>query len=428
MAVYFAPQPQLVPGPWGALGQGLQNLAPGLQQGLTGMALGRMGREDLLAMQQHQQQQQARQQYEQQLAAAQASQQQLAALPPEQAAGVTGAAYPAFTPQPQFPSLQSPLNIQAATQAQLGKAFQDPLQRELLKADIGLKQASAIEKLRPPSLTKSQLIARLGTKIEQGVATERDMALLNILNKPSMQVTVNTGDLQRAVGEQLQDFSQAQRDINQFKANPENRDLAKDFDIGVETSSKGILQLNVEGKKAPTSEQIKERKFGELLKSKIVQINDIVTKVREIPLTGPIAGRTRGALAEVIGGQSEFVKLKQLLDSLIMRVYMMSGKQVNETEMKLFKGMQPQANDPSDTFDTRLIGFYRELKDMSGISDALWNDLGLKTPSGADISTLERPKAQEQQQISSPETQADFDAIPSGTTFIDTDGIRKVKR
>ena len=45
-----------------------------------------------------------------------------------------------------------------------------------------------------------------------------------------------------------------------------------------------------------------------------------------------------------------------------------------------------------------------------------------------DVADPNQLQDQLQDQVTTPTTQADFDAIPSGTVFIDTDGVRKVKQ
>jgi hypothetical protein len=176
---------------------------------------------------------------------------------------------------------------------------------------------------------------------------------------------------------QLSEFKKGQGAIAEFTANPENADINKEFDIGLETDSKGVLQLKIGKGSQPTSEQLNKKEFSRLLRSKVEEINEITADTN---LTGPIQGPVRRALAETLGGQDEFVKLKQLLDSLIIRVYMLSGKQINETELKFLQSIQPQSNDPTSTFRTRLKGFYDELKTISNISDNLWNEAGIRLP------------------------------------------------
>lgn len=202
-------------------------------------------------------------------------------------------------------------------------------------------------------------------------------------------VNVNQGgQLQKTVGEQLTETKKAQTDINAFVANPENSDIAKALDFSIETNAKGIPQLNITQKKQPTSEQINKKEFLKLLRAKVERINEITSNKK---LTGPIQGPVRRALAETVGGQTDFVELKQLLDSLIIRVYMLSGKQINETELRFLQSIQPQDNDPTDTFDTRLKGFYNELKTISLISEELWNEAGIRLPSGKPIPRIETP-------------------------------------
>ncbi len=234
--------------------------------------------------------------------------------------------------------------------------------------------------------------------LDPNTPPEKKKLLMGLMSSGAQQtVNISQGGLAKGVGEQLKEFKQAQTDINKFAANPENADLAKGFDVGIKTDAKGNLVLNVVQKARPTSEQVNKQEFLRLLRVKVDRLKEISAKTKK--LTGPITGRVRGMLAETIGGQNEFVELKQILDSLIIRVYMLSGKQINETELKFLQSIQPQANDPADTYETRLNGFFNELKVISEITDALWQETGIRMPpTGApgkkEIKTLSASQAQ----------------------------------
>lgn len=193
---------------------------------------------------------------------------------------------------------------------------------------------------------------------------------------PSTTVNVNTADMQKNIKQQLDSVKEGEEGIRAFVSNPENADIVRNMDLGMETDTKGILTLQVKPKKAPTGEQINQKQMTELLRQKVSEINKLAA---DKSLYGPVEGRLNKIAMETIGTVPEAVKLQQLLQSLIIRVYMLSGKQINQIEMNMLRELQPQLDDPDTTFKTRLDGFYNELKAMSEISDELWSQLGLKT-------------------------------------------------
>lgn len=266
------------------------------------------------------------------------------------------------------------LNLQGVTNpAALQVAAQLGLQQQAQQAEL----LQLLAKPKTPE-SESQFTAFLGRKIAEGTASEEEKTLFGQLTKVPEGTQIFMGEAgPGTVANQLEAFGRAQRQINDFTQNPENADLSKDFKAGVVTNPKGQLVLDIKAKDKPTAEQIKSREFLELLKAKVDRINVLAKEKSKI---GPIQGRFAKAKGALIGGEPVATELNQLLDSLIMRVYMLSGKQINETELRFLQGIQPQVKDPDDTFDTKLQGFYNELKQLSGISDKLWNEAGIKTP------------------------------------------------
>jgi len=199
------------------------------------------------------------------------------------------------------------------------------------------------------------------------------------LLKADTTVNLNQGPSVGDINQQLGAFKSGQQAIDAFVNNPLNSEFIQNKKFGLKTNTKGELIFDVQDKDRPTAEQIMTREFRELLKNKVERLRGLVAK----GLTGPVEGPVRGLFAETIGGQDEFVEMKQLLDSLILRAYMLSGKQISGPELDHLKGMQPQANDPDTTAMKRLDGFFEELQVMSEVSDKLWNELGIRTPKSA---------------------------------------------
>jgi hypothetical protein len=92
-----------------------------------------------------------------------------------------------------------------------------------------------------------------------------------------------------------------------------------------------------------------------------------------------------------------------------------SGAQINEQEFKRLTKIVPQLDTSDDVFQAELQNFIDEMnsiiKTKEGISRQA-GKRGLKDPT----------------EITSPKTKKEFDAIPVGQIFIDTDGKRKVKQ
>ena len=262
-------------------------------------------------------------------------------------------------------------------------------------------------------ITQSNLVARLGEKVAAGTATDGEKAIFERLTeRAGTNVTVNTGgETVSAIPEQLENLSYGQELINQFKNNPNNKEILKNSDVNVVTNTKGQLQLEVKPKDAPAASQIKEISDLISLRNSVDTIDslykpDYVGIVNGNPLLASIKEQTG------VGVDTQEVQFRRITNDLSDRLLRArSGAQINEQEYKRLLKIVPEPTLSPDAFKARLNSFRDDLDNVIDTKKEILEGTGNRPVSGV-------PK------ISG---DADFDKLPSGTIFIGPDGKRRIK-
>lgn len=307
------------------------------------------------------------------------------------------------------------------------------LNRQQQQARAGLQATKGIT----PSQTN--LIGTIGRKIADGTATEGEMNVFNRLTeKAGTEITINNIEqLSPNIQTQITALKESQNLINEFTADPANADILKNSNVNVITNTKGQLQLEVKPKGAPAAIQIKEltdlvglrnsmRTIDTMFDESFVGLvegNPLLRGIGETTGIDVIESVKQGRHVLLTSKQIQFSRIVNDLSDRLLRAR--SGAQINEQEFKRLEKIVPTLGLSEVAFKARAKDFARELDNIIAIKEKGIEQAGqrpLRLQANIITPTLR------QQAITTPKTQAEFDAIPSGTEFIDTDGRRVRKR
>ncbi len=314
-------------------------------------------------------------QFQQQKQAAESQLAKIRALPLQQRQEFQGPvpSFPAFVP---FPRAQS---------AAGGEEFS-----KFLLAQQGQAGRTALAQAKPPPReTESQFRAREGQRIQDIPPEQRTVKEQKRLDdifsgRPLVQVQL-PGEQRQAAKEQIGILRDLQTAANEFNA----EGISPNFEAIIKTDTKGQNIIALEPKTKPTSEERNQEVLLTAVRESMKNIAEVATAKR----VGPIQGRLTSIKAELIGSDPSGAELISELNSLILFVYGLSGKQVNETEFKILGNLMPKITNPDSTFTKRYNTFLRRLKTISGIRDNIWNQIGIsqinkQARPGVDIRTL----------------------------------------
>lgn len=238
--------------------------------------------------------------------------------------------------------------------------------------------------------------------LNPNTTTERRQLLKGsgILGGSGTTVNVNTGDTFQSADAQIKRIQTMQEAANRFNENS----LAPNQKAVVKTDSKGNNVIALEGLGTPTSEERSQKVLLDVVRSSMDNIATVAgleigedgkfKSTGKLGRTGPIEGTLTNIRTKLIGGDPSGAQLQNELTSLIMTVYALSGKQINENEFKVHSKMMPSIFDPDDTFISNYNTFLGRLKTLSGIREDLWEKLGLSTTKSSkeDAAKAERRK------------------------------------
>ncbi len=339
----------------------------------------------------------------------------------------------------QLGQITDPATRQRVLQSLTTQQLISPEQREQASATLDLTRAQAGKARQPLQVTQTQLIGRIGEKIANGTATPAEENVFNRLTEKAGTV-VNVNNIESLtpnVRTQIEALKDAQSMLNDFVSDPENENVLKNSDVNVITNTKGQLQLEVKPKGAPTATQLKEISDLVGLKNSMGTIDALfdpsfvgviegagsVRGVSEATGVDVVKSIKQGRKVELTGKQVQFNRIVNDLSDRLLRAR--SGAQINEQEFKRLTKIVPTLGLSEVAFKARQKDFERELNNIIATKEATIQQAGQRP-----IRLLQQPQGPtraEAGKIASPKTQAEFDAIPQGTIFIDEDGLRKRK-
>ncbi len=287
----------------------------------------------------------------------------------------------------------------------------DPVDGTIRK-DLGRPNFTPSQQLSQFAVDEINAIDAKPNKTPADIARRREL-----VGRSGQQITTNVnlpGETTRTVEQQLKGVAGASVAINQFKT--ENPDIVKDNEITMATNSKGEPQLLIKPRAAAGDAALKE--FSDLVTLRdsaktaqtlfdpsfvgLVQGSDIINAIeRKTGITG-----------------SKEVSFKRIVNDLSDRLLRArSGAQINEQEFERLTKIVPRLDTAEVVFEAEMKSFIDELDKILNTKQKISEQAGRRG--------LRQPG---QQVVPSPTTQAEFDAIPKGAEFIDTDGIRKRKQ
>ncbi len=242
------------------------------------------------------------------------------------------------------------------------KAQRTPPQQAELDSLVGRKP-----------LTEGQFRVKEGQRIQaipidQRTAKEQKRLDDIFAGRPMVQIQL-PGEQVKAGREQIGILRDLTTAASEFNA----EGIAPNFRAVVKTDVKGRNVIALEPKTKPTSEERNQEVLLTAVRESMANIADVATAKR----VGPIQGQFTKIKAELIGSDPSGAELVSELNSLILFVYGLSGKQVNETEFKVLGKLMPQITDPDRTFTARYNTFLRRLKTISGIRNNIWEQIGV---------------------------------------------------
>lgn len=239
---------------------------------------------------------------------------------------------------------------------------------EFAPYDIGAQLPPVPKKEQTISQLRAAKIIELQEKAKKGIITSEEKGQLDkmLIGQPLVQI----GDASPIVAEkQIENLRTLQTAANAFNESG----FVPNFSAIVKTDAKGVNVIALEAKEKPSSEERNQEVLLGAVRKSLNNIRQVATAKK----IGPIQGRWTSLRAQIIGGDPSGAQLKNELTSLIMIVYGLSGKQINENEMKLYENMMPKITDPDDTFVANFDTFMERVKTLSGIRQDLWNKIGI---------------------------------------------------
>ncbi len=141
----------------------------------------------------------------------------------------------------------------------------------------------------------------------------------------------------------------------------------------------------------------------------------------EKTVTGPVVGKIepiKGLFGWTTMPQEDFMAATSAFKNKIIKE--ITGAQMSEVEAKRIMKQVPDITDPPIRWEAKWRQSKKNLEFLQNRRLEILRQSGIRVP--------EDQQQPQQDEIPTPKTQADFDAIPAGTEFIDTDGKRKVKQ
>jgi hypothetical protein len=231
---------------------------------------------------------------------------------------------------------------------------------------------------------------------------------------------VPIGQVPQAAPTAAQQISQKKLDlINQIEAIPssertiEQRESLKKMLVGGPA-----VQVNL-GKPASASERTAIAETEATLDS-LDNLENLFNSLET--QTGPVVGRiapAKGLLGLTTENQESLMAASSAFENKVIKDT--TGAQMSEKEAQRILKQVPRMTDPPARWKAKLAQTRRNMKLIQKRRSEVLEKSGITSPLASPIDVT-------QQQVSSPTTQAEFDAIPSGAQFVDTDGVRKVKQ
>jgi len=146
-------------------------------------------------------------------------------------------------------------------------------------------------------------------------------------------------------------------------------------------------------------------------------VDKLESIVNRSSITGPVTGRAR-KIGTRFFSDADATELKNVVGQLRPIIYGLSGKQINEAELEwLNTEILPNITQPDENFETTLEVFKKWLKQSQGSLEEQFPSL---KPKGAPATV----PSEGIKKISSDE---EYDALPSGTLFVDPEGVQRKK-